>query len=200
MRQASTLVALFDHLVGFASAARPLVFRFSYKCSGYAPVRLVRKLHFAIPTMDRRSFKPPSDHQRFKEIYLIVRPEEKRELERALSSVVAPVYSTIQALGRGSQGGLSYGARPKRFFGIGRRASPKATFLPKTIFHLVVPEELVAPIVRAASEVLRQRGGPEDCGLGVAIVADIEEEIAIDGRAPASSRRRGDSAREAVPS
>lgn len=150
--------------------------------------------------MDRRSFKPPPDHQRFKEIYLIVRPEEKRELERALSLVVAPVYSTIHALGRGSQGGLSYGEAPKRFFGFGRRASPKATFLPKTLFHLIVPEELVAPIVRAASDVLRRRGGPEDCGLGVAIVADVEEEIAIDGYAPNRSRRRDDSSHEAIAS
>jgi nitrogen regulatory protein PII len=114
-----------------------------------------------------------------KEVYLIVRPEEKYDLEAALQTVMAPIYSTIHGLGRGGRGGLSYAAPPKRGPLRWFRKPELSVLLPKTIFYFVIPESRVQPVIDAAGAVLRAKGGPGDCGLGVAIVSDIEADAVI---------------------
>ena len=122
-----------------------------------------------------------NDSERLKEIFLIVRPEEKREVETALGSVIAPFYSMIRGLGRGTQGGLSYD-KPRRSRSLFERLSPgRTTFLPKIVFHFVIPEPLVDEVIEVTTAALRSAGGPEDCGLGVAIVAEVGGEREIDG-------------------
>ena len=54
-------------------------------------------------------------------------------------------------------------------------------FLPKTVFYIVAPKRLIESLTDAVSMALRGKGGPEDCGLGIAIIAGIEAESAIDG-------------------
>ena len=118
---------------------------------------------------------------RLKEIFLIVRPEEKRKVETALGSVIAPFYTMMRGLGRGTQGGLSY-EKPRRSpWLFDKRPPGRTTFLPKVIFHFVIPETLVDEVIKVTTAALGSSGGPEDCGLGVAIVADIEAEREIDG-------------------
>jgi len=113
-------------------------------------------------------------------IYLIVRPEEKHALERALQNVVPPIYSTMRGVGRGRDGGLAYGLNgPKKRGSRNRRwwrrrsAQPGATFLPKMIFYLVVPGYLVVDVLAAASASLRVEGGPARAGLGVGFVVPM---------------------------
>jgi len=121
-----------------------------------------------------------------KEVYLIVRPEEKYDLEAALQTVMAPIYSTINGLGRGSNGGLAYGAPAKRGAMKWFRKPELSVLLPKTIFYFVIPESRVESVVRAAGAVLRAKGGPGDRGLGVAIIGDVEADVVI---GPAPSKR-----------
>ena len=118
---------------------------------------------------------------RLYEIYLIVRPEEKADVERALECVIPPMYSTFSALGRGAQGGLLYANGSNGFRFPFFKRPQLAVFLPKVVFYLVVPEELTDPILENVKAALRVKGGPSDCGLGIGIVAPIEEQIPIGG-------------------
>lgn len=114
-----------------------------------------------------------------KEVYLIVRPEEKYDVEQALQTIMAPVYSTMSGLGRGGRGGLSYSLTQKRSRFRWLRGPELSVLLPKTIFYFVIPESRVESVIRAAGAVLRLKGGPDDCGLGVAIVGDVEADVMI---------------------
>lgn len=114
-----------------------------------------------------------------KEVYLIVRPEEKYDLEAALQTVMAPVYSTMNGLGRGSNGGLAYGAPARRGPMKWFRKPELSVLLPKTIFYFVIPQSRVERVIQAAGAVLRAKGGPDDRGLGVAIVGDVEADVVI---------------------
>lgn len=137
-----------------------------------------------------------SPDEALKEVYLIVRPEEKYDLETALQTVMAPIYSTINGLGRGSNGGLAYGAPAKRGPMKWFRKPELSVLLPKTIFYFVIPESRVDQVIRAAGAVLRAKGGPDDRGLGVAIVGDVETDVMI-GPPPS---KRGSAAPAAVES
>jgi DNA-binding transcriptional ArsR family regulator/nitrogen regulatory protein PII len=103
-----------------------------------------------------------------KEIYMIVRPEERYPVERALQSVVPPIYHTMHAVGRG--GHLEEGSRRRWSW---RRREELTQFLPKTIVFVMVPESYVGPVLRAVGAALRLEGGPEDCGAGFAAVLPV---------------------------
>jgi DNA-binding transcriptional ArsR family regulator len=121
-----------------------------------------------------------------KELFIVVRPEEKYAVERALQSVMPTLYDSIHAVGRGGhQRGSS---RPWQ------KKKQLEAFLPKTMFVLVVPESYVGPILRAVSAALRLEGGPDDCGVGFATVAPIGEEIVIGvaPNAPSHERARAE--------
>lgn len=114
-----------------------------------------------------------------KELYLIVRPEEKYDLERTLQTIMAPIYTTMNGLGRGTRRELRFsptaGRGPLRWL----RGPELALMLPKTIFHMVIPESRVDAVIEAAGGVVRMKGGPGDCGLGVAIIGEVVSDIAI---------------------
>lgn len=121
----------------------------------------------------------PVNNPRLKEVYLIVRPEEKYDLETALQSVMAPIYSTMQGTGRSGGGSLSCSAGGGKSPLAWRPGPHGAPFRPKTLFYFVIPETYVDRVIRVAGEVIRAKGGPEDCGLGIAIVSEVEAEMTI---------------------
>jgi hypothetical protein len=74
------------------------------------------------------------------ELYVVVRPEEKRAVMLTLDALVGPVYTTIAAVGRGHSG-LTYEGKKatslvKRLWG---NIEALTVFLPKAIFYLVIP-------------------------------------------------------------
>ena len=115
-----------------------------------------------------------------KEVFLFARPEEKHAIERALISVIGPMYTAMPALGRGSKGGVEYrltsGSPLARLF-----ARPAlASFLPKIAYYLVLDEEDVDYVLSAVRGTLASEGGPDDCGRGLAIVCPLHEQHSID--------------------
>ena len=118
------------------------------------------------------------------EVFLFARPEEKRAIEGALISMVGPLYTVMPALGRGSKGATAYGSAAEsaitRFFSRPALSS----FLPKTLFYLVVEEEIVDPLLKAISGALAAEGGPDDCGRGLAIVCPIDAQHGININPP----------------
>lgn len=114
-----------------------------------------------------------------KEIFLFARPEEKSAIERALVSVIGPMYTVMPALGRGSKGGVEYDTTTRspiaRLF-----ARPSlSSFLPKTAYYIVVDEGEVECVLTAVRGTLASEGGPDDCGRGLAIVCPIEGQYSI---------------------
>ncbi|MBI1785606.1 P-II family nitrogen regulator [Candidatus Sumerlaeota bacterium] len=122
---------------------------------------------------------PHPIEENLKEIYLIVRPEEKYDVERGLKGVVAPIYCTWSGLGRGTQGGLAYEEQDARRWWSWWKRTPRSALLPKIILYLVVPENKVEPVLNAVGAALRLKSGPADCGLGVGFILPIEQELAI---------------------
>lgn len=110
------------------------------------------------------------------EVYLVVRAEEQRAVERALDGVLPPVHSTFHAVGRGRGGGLRV-ARPATWWPFGR--APAGEFLPKVVTYIVVPSTVADEVLRAVTEALRAERGDAEHGLGVAFVLPVEQEIAI---------------------
>lgn len=124
------------------------------------------------PTLEVASASAPSpvssedeapDEDRLVELSLFVRAEEKYVVERALQSVIPPVYVTSDALGRGP---TSAQLEPGRF-------------RPIVVFSLVVPESYVDPVVGSVQAALRLEGGPSSRGNGLAVVSPLGEEIVI---------------------
>lgn len=112
------------------------------------------------------------------ELILVARPEEKYEIERALSGVAAPTYVSFPALGRGRHGGLAYAAR-KTWIKWPWSQHPMAALLPKVAYVMVIPETEVDAVLGAIGAVLRFKGGPADCGLGFAVVSPLGVEVPI---------------------
>jgi len=114
-----------------------------------------------------------------KEVFLFARPEEKPAIERALTSVIGPMFTVLPALGRGSNGGVENGMKKDSL--IGRLFSRPAlsSFLPKISYYFVLHEEDVDDVLEAVHGALAAEGGPEDCGRGLAIICPIEAQHAI---------------------
>ena len=115
-----------------------------------------------------------------KEIFLFARPEEKPAIERALLSVIGPMYTVMPVLGRGSKGGIEYrltsGSPLARLF-----ARPAlSSFLPKIAYYLVLDEEDVDYVLSAVHGTLASEGGPDDCSRGLAIMCPIDRQYSID--------------------
>ena len=85
----------------------------------------------------------------------------------------------MPALGRGSKGGVESGTSPgsriARFF----TRPALSSFLPKTVFYVVVEEDDVDYLLTAVCGTLASEGGPTDCGRGLAIVSPIEGQFGI---------------------
>lgn len=109
------------------------------------------------------SADPDSVEERLVELSFFVRAEEKYVIERALQSVVPPVYTVQDALGRGPTSAQIH----------------PAGFRPVVIVSLVVPESYVAPVVGSVQAALRLEGGPSAHGNGLAVVSPLGEEIVI---------------------
>ena len=119
------------------------------------------------------------EDERLCEMYLVVRPEERQAVERAIECVLPCVHSTFNAVGRGLGGGLRYsGAASKWPFG---RRAPRAEFLPNTVFYLVAPRTTIDEVLDSVRDALRAEGGDAERGLGAAFVLPLEGEIAIRG-------------------
>ncbi|MEK7795440.1 MAG: hypothetical protein AAB353_12965 [Candidatus Hydrogenedentota bacterium] len=114
------------------------------------------------------------------EVFLFARPEEKRAIERALISVVGPIYTAMPALGRGANGGIEYDVKKRS--AVARLFSRPALslFLPKAAYYVAVGEDDVDPLLAAVSGALASEAGPDDCGRGLAIVCPIEAQYPID--------------------
>ena len=84
-----------------------------------------------------------------KEVFLFARPEEKPAIERALISVIGPMYTAMPVLGRGSKGGVEYGT--KKGSPVARLFSRPAlsSFLPKVAYYVVVDEGEVESLLTA---------------------------------------------------
>lgn len=117
------------------------------------------------------------------EVYLVVRPEEKWLVARALEGQVGAFHSSFCGLGRGLDGGLTYaraGRKPalRNLLGWPRNAQ-LATFLPKAVFYLVLPRELANQALEAARVALRTAGGPAECARGFGWIAPILCEVPV---------------------
>lgn len=121
----------------------------------------------------------PDEQGPLKELYLLVRPEEKYAVERALQSVVGPIYSSFTGLGRGTSGGIAYAGARRRWWSL-KRERHLSLFLPKVIFYLVVAEADAADILSAVTHALRAEGGPTDCGRGFGVVMPMEGDSPIE--------------------
>lgn len=117
------------------------------------------------------------DAEILKELYIIIRPEERYPVERAIQSVVPPVYSTLNAVGRGAYWEPAPDTRRMRW--AFNRKKQLSEFLPKVILMMVVPEPYVEPLLTAVSAALRLQGGPEECGTGFAAVLGVESELVV---------------------
>jgi nitrogen regulatory protein PII len=97
-----------------------------------------------------------------REVFLVVRPEERRAVERTLQGLIGSAYVTLPVLGRG---------------GPAARVTPKTfhTSLPKALFFLVVPVDEVDELLAAVGATLRSQGGPADCGHGLGLVLPLED-------------------------
>ena len=97
-----------------------------------------------------------------REVFLVVRPEERRAVERTLEGLVGSAYVTLPVLGRG---------------GPPARVTPRAfhTSLPKAMFFLVVPADEVDELLAAVGATLRNQGGPADCGYGLGLVLPLDD-------------------------
>jgi len=115
------------------------------------------------------------------EVYLVVRPEERYAVDLALEALLPPLQSSFNAVGRGRGGGLR-AERPTSWWPFGR--PPAGEFLPKVVFYLVVPSQLVEEILGAVTVALRAERGDVEHGLGTAFVLPIESEVAIHGARP----------------
>ena len=118
------------------------------------------------------------------EVFLFARPDEKRAIERALISVVGPIYTSMPALGRGSNGGFEYDVKKRS--PIARLFSRPALslFLPKAAYYVAVGEDEVDPLLAAVSGALASEAGPDDCGRGLAVVCPIEAQYPIQLEVP----------------
>lgn len=114
-----------------------------------------------------------------KEVFLFARPEDKPAIERALISVMGPMYTVMPVLGRGSKGGVEYGT--KIGSPVARLFSRPAlsSFLPKVAYYVVVDEGEVESLLTAVCRTLASEGGPSDCGRGLAFVCPIDGQYAI---------------------
>ncbi len=110
------------------------------------------------------------------EIYVVVRPEEKYAVERAMQSIIPPVYTCMHATGRG---GYWEPATSKKRRWTWRKRQERTAFLPKVIFTVLVPESHVTALLRAVSSALRLEGGPDESGTGFAAVMAAEREIVV---------------------
>jgi nitrogen regulatory protein PII len=122
----------------------------------------------------------PGEEGPLKELYLLVRPEEKYAVERALQSVVGPIYSSFTGLGRGTSGGVSYADGKRRPWWSLKRERHLSIFLPKVIFYLVVAAADADEVVSAVTHALRAEGGPTDCGRGFGVVMPMEGDSPIE--------------------
>lgn len=113
----------------------------------------------------------------WQELYVVVRPEEKVAVERALQCVVPPMYTTMSATGRGREGGLANAPRRRRFWFFGRDRAP-AILRPKIVFYVVLPEEAVEDALQAIRAVLRSERGTET-SLGAAFVLPMGQVVPI---------------------
>jgi hypothetical protein len=102
----------------------------------------------------------PRPEPECREVFLIVRPEERRAVERTLQGLVGSAYVTLPVLGRGAP------IRP--------RAPASWACLPKAMFFLVVPEGEVDELLSAVGATLRSQSGPADCGRGLGLVLPMD--------------------------
>lgn len=122
-----------------------------------------------------------------RELYVIIRPEERYAVERALQSIVPPIYASMSATGRGAYWEDKQSVKQRRW--SWRRREQLAAFLPKTILFMAVPETYVNSLLKAVGAALRHEGGPDDCGTGFAMVLGVDEEIVIGAQAAGPDKR-----------
>ena len=115
-----------------------------------------------------------------KEVFLFARPEEKPAIERALISVIGPMYTAMPVLGRGSKGGVEYGTKIDSPVARWFSRPALSSFLPKIAYYLVLDEEDVDYVLSAVHGTLASEGGPDDCSRGLAIVCPIDRQYSID--------------------
>lgn len=117
----------------------------------------------APPPEPASSADPEASEERLLELSLFVRAEDKYVAERALQSVVPPVYTVQDALGRGP---------------TSAQVHPSG-FRPVVLLSLVLPESYVDAAVASVQAALRLEGGPSAHGNGLAVVSPLGEEIVI---------------------
>ena len=114
-----------------------------------------------------------------KEVFLFARPEEKPAIERALISVIGPMYTAMPVLGRGSKGGVEYGTKIDSPVARWFSRPALSSFMPKVAYYVVVDEGEVESLLTAVCGTLASEGGPHDCGRGLAFVCPIDGQYAI---------------------
>lgn len=118
----------------------------------------------------------------FCELILVVRPEEKRAVLTCLDSLVGPVYTLLQGVGRGFQGMTYESVSPRAgIASLWRKNHSLVVLLPKTIVYLVLPGEHVDEVLEALRRTLQIHGGPATCARGLGYVIPLEKQIIIDG-------------------
>jgi len=129
-----------------------------------------------------------------KELFLIIRPEEKYEVEQALIATIGYGFTSFLAQGRGMGGGLTYSQGRGLTYSQGRglfpwsKSKPVTVFLPKIVYYIVVPDDVATLVLDAVGGAMRRGGGPEAFGRGLGAISPMGEEIPIGP--PSLSRMR----------
>lgn len=113
------------------------------------------------------------------ELVLVVRPEDRAAVARALESVAGAAFVCHHVLGRGFDGGLVYGPPSRRKWLGWLERSQVLMFLPKIVFFAVLDRRSAGSIIERAGAAIRQTGAPSACAGGFAFVAPIGQEIPI---------------------
>lgn len=130
----------------------------------------------------------PSDGSDLCELILIVRPEDKPAVLRALDGELGSSFVIQHALGRGFDGGLLYGRQsPKRNLLSWFRRAQTLAFLPKIMFWTVLYRIDAKRVLERVGTAVRLTGGPSECAGGFAIIAPLCQEEPIGATRPMSA-------------
>jgi hypothetical protein len=132
----------------------------------------------------------PDDASLLCELFLVVRPEDKAAVWRALEGEIGSTFISYHAVGRGFDGGLAYGKQGSKLGWLRwLNRSQILAFLPKIVFWAVLERESAKRVIERVGAAVRLTGGPSECAGGFAILAAMEEELPL-GAALSGARRR----------
>jgi nitrogen regulatory protein PII 2 len=104
-----------------------------------------------------------------KEVIAIIRPNKSKQTKAALAAMGLPAFTAIRAAGRGRRQAIDNTPDTGDISTTSTSQGPH--LFPKRLFSLIVPDDMVASVVRAIVKV-NQTGAPGDGKIFVLPVAE----------------------------